>query len=144
MGLNEGTWIVPIQDALDAVDDLVTYLEGEGYVFVVGTDSNQGDSVFWDLSFDGAELDENDTNPGAMPRLVLVLSVLYTSDFIKQEKELMTAVMNVYPKLIAVAGGQVEDERVSYSPDPDSDTRPDRIGMALTFTHRDGLVSLKD
>ena len=135
---------MPIQAALDAFDDLVTYLDNQGYKHIYSTDGRDADAIFWDLTFEGIELDDNDTNPGGMPALTLTLSTLYTSDFAQRHKDLMEAELTVMPKLIEVGGGQVEDESVSFSPDPDATTVPNRIGITMSFVLRDGLVSLKD
>ena len=135
---------MPLQDALDAVDDLVSHLDGLGYVRRPTTAEAVYDTIFWELAFSGIEFDDNDTNPGGMPRLAVTLSVNYGHEYLEQEKQLMEAGLTLYPHLVSVSGGQVDDDRISYFPDPDQTTRPARIGISFTFTHRAGLVSLKD
>lgn len=135
---------MPIANALSAYDDILTEMDTFGYKPLLLTDAKVGDDVFFELSFSGLETTDNRSNPGVMPRLTLAMAVNYTHDFVAADKRLMQAVLEVYPYLISQALGQIDDERTSWTPDPDIDRLPARIGMNLTLTLRNGLVSYKD
>ena len=133
-----------IDDAVQKMDDLTAELKALGYKYLLTTDLNLGDDVYFEITVDGLEATDNESNPGVMPRFSLALSVKYTHDFLEQNKRLLRAMLGFYPRIVAIAFGQIDDEVFSYFPDPDAMTRPDRIGITFRFTYRDGLVSYKD